>query len=122
MDKSTEGCIEINQTIYECDRDLAELLEWLRLEEVRVKIYKSVKSKPYVGYIRQRKRRIPGGGTISRPVIVYNRRCYTARWVHEDVLAQIYFANKSMGEDPIWTAFRGVQIEFELPLVQVGDP
>ena len=76
MDKSTEGRIEINQTIYECDRDLAELLEWLRLEEVRVKIYKSVKSKPYVGYIRQRKRRIPGGGTISRPVIVYNRRCF----------------------------------------------
>ena len=113
--------IELNGTLYECAEELAELLEWLRLEQIRVKVYRFLHQKPLTGYIT-RKPRNTLIGTAARPLIVYNKRSEIGRWVDEDIITEIRFSNKAKGADPIWTAKGGVQIEFDLPLKQVGDP
>jgi hypothetical protein len=113
--------IEINGTLYECAVDLAELLEWLRLEQIRIKVLLFMRRKPLTGYIKRRPRN-RHYGLAARPLIVYNRRSQIGRWLDEDILTEIKYSNKAMGEEPIWTAGGGVQIEFELPLKQIGDP
>lgn len=112
--------IELNGTFYECAEELAELLEWLRLEGIRVKVFKFMRPKPLTGYI-QRRPRNRRYGLAARPLVVYNKRSEIGRWLDEDIITEIRFSNKAMGEDPIWTAQGGVQVEFELPLKQVGD-
>ena len=111
---------ELNGTLYECDQDLAELLEWLRLDQIRVKVYRFLHQKPLTGYIT-RKPRNTHLGTAARPLVVYNKRSEIGRWVDEGIITEIRFSNKSMGEDPIWTMKEGVRIEFDLPLKQIGD-
>lgn len=112
--------IELNGTFYECAEELAELLEWLRLEQVRVKVYKFMRPKPLTGYIKRRPRSVHNG-LAARPLVVYNKRSEIGRWLDEDIITEIRFSNRSMGEEPIWTMKEGVKIEFELPLKQVGD-
>lgn len=111
---------ELNGTFYECNTELAELLEWLRLESIRVKVYKFLRPKPLTGYVKRRARN-RAYGLAARPLVVYNRRSEIGRWLDEDIITEIRFSNKSMGEEPIWTMKEGVKIEFELPLKQVGD-
>lgn len=113
--------IELNGTFYECAEDLAELLEWLRLEEVRVKVYKYMWPKPLTGYIHRRPK-IRAYGQAARPLVVYNRRSQIGRWLDEDVITEIRFSNKAKGEEPIWTRKDGIQIDFDLPIKQIGDP
>ena len=111
--------IEINGTFYECKQDLAELLEWLRLEQIRVKVYKFLRPKPLTGYVKRRARNRLYG-MAARPLVVYNKRSEIGRWLDEDIITEIRFSNKAKGEEPIWTHKGGVQIEFDLPLKQVG--
>ncbi len=113
--------IELNGTFYECREELAELLEWLRLEQIRVKVYKFLRPKPLTGYIKRRPRR-RHYGEAARPLVVYNKRSEIGRWLDEDIITEIRFSNKAMGDYPIWTHKEGTQIEFSLPLKQVGDP
>ena len=112
--------IELNGTFYECERDLAKLLEWIRLERVRVKVYKFLHPKPLTGYINRRPRRT-SYGQAARPLVVYNCRSEIGRWLDEDFIREIRYSNKAKGTEPIWTLSGGVQIEFDLPLKQVGD-
>jgi hypothetical protein len=110
--------IELNGTFYECERELAELLEYLRVNTVRVKVYKFLEPKPLVGYVTRKAHR---WAKADRPLVVYNSRSKMGRWLDEAILSEIRFSNKAMGEDPIWTRRGGVQIEFETPLMQVGE-
>lgn len=109
--------IELNGTFYECDRELAEFLEYLRVNTIRVKVYKILDPKPLVGYIS---RRPHWTRDADRPLVVYNTRSKVGRWLDEDILSEIRYSNKAMGEEPIWTRRGGIQIEFEAPLMQVG--
>jgi len=115
---STQEATELNGVLYECDQKLAELLEYLRMEYIRVKVWHYLREKPRVGYIRAR----AGSafyGQVRRPIVLYNRRAKRGRWVDEDVLSKIEFSNKSRG-DVIWTRDEGALLEFELPLKSVG--
>ena len=112
--------IEMNGTFYECQQELAELLEYVRLEGIRVKVYKFLRPKPLTGYVKRRPRRRLYG-EAARPLIVYNCRSEIGRWLDEDIITEIRYSNKALGEDPIWTQKEGTQIEFELPLKQIGD-
>lgn len=112
--------IEMNGTFYECQQELAELLEYVRLEGIRVKVYKFLRPKPLTGYVKRRPRRRLYG-EAARPLIVYNCRSEIGRWLDEDIITEIRYSNKALGTEPIWTHTNGVQIEFELPLKQIGD-
>ena len=113
-----EKYIEINGTLYECAIELAELLEWLRLEKIRVRVFKFLTPKPLTGYIKRKPSSLIAA---HRPLIVYNCRSEIGRWLDEDFIHEIRYANKAKGDEPIWTHNGGVQIEFELPLKQIGD-
>lgn len=112
--------IELNGTLYECAEELAELLEWLRLEGTRIKVYKFLRPKPLTGYVKRRQRNTYRG-LAARPLIVYNRRSEIGRWLDEDIITEIRYSNKALGEGPIWTRKEGTLIDFELPLKQVGN-
>ena len=113
-------CIELNGTLYECQKDLAEFLEWVRLEGIRVKVYRFLSPKPLTGYIKRRPRRRQHG-EAARPLVVYNCRSEVGRWLDEDIITEIRYSNKALGVDPIWTQKGGTQIEYERPIMQIGD-
>ena len=111
--------IELNGTLYECATPLAELLEYLRLENVRVKVRYHMRPKPLVGYI-QRRAKVVHHGQAARPVVVYNRRCRVGRWLDEEIIEHIEYSNKQVGGD-IYSHAEGALIEFDLPLKSLPE-
>ena len=103
-----ENVTVIENIIYECGPGAARVLHWLIREGHRVRIKKSMHPKTLTGYIVCKPEN-EETGEAARPIIVYNRRSLTGRWVDEDILEWIEFSNKSVG-GKVWTYREGALV------------